>query len=129
MLTATSPCSPACSRATRIISPCALCNAPIVGTSTRRFRGRCACASAMLVRIFTLPALPNCVRCANHQLIRSTNSKSEEKDEHAGDHQCHNPDQIDVKPGAPQNADSKLFINQNREERGHQKVSQCVNCN
>ena len=55
MLTATSPSSPAAARAMRINSPCALCNAPIVGTSTRRFARGCVCASAMVVRIFTGP--------------------------------------------------------------------------
>src|SRR6476620_2397351 len=55
MLTATSPYVPAASRATRINSPCALCNAPIVGTSTRRFARGCVCASAIVVRIFTRP--------------------------------------------------------------------------
>src|SRR5436190_13011420 len=53
MLTATSPCFPAASRATRINSPCALCSAPIVGTRRRRFARGCACASAIVVRIFT----------------------------------------------------------------------------
>src|SRR4029077_16790097 len=43
------------SRATRINSPCALCNAPIVGTSTRGFPCGSACASAMVVRTFTGP--------------------------------------------------------------------------
>ena len=37
MVTATSPLRRACPRATRINSPCALCKAPMVGTSTRRF--------------------------------------------------------------------------------------------
>ena len=66
MLTATSPSSPAAARAMRINSPCALCNAPIVGTSTRRFARGCICASAMVVRIFTGPALSNYSHRANH---------------------------------------------------------------
>src|SRR5437764_5109146 len=51
MLTATSPSLPASSHATRINSPCALCNAPIVGTSTRRFERSNDCASATVVMI------------------------------------------------------------------------------
>src|SRR3954463_7052957 len=57
MLTATSPSLPAPWRAARINSPCALCNAPIVGTSARRCAHGCACASAMVVRIFTAALL------------------------------------------------------------------------
>ena len=65
MLTTTSPSLPAASRATRINSPCALCNAPIVGTSTRRFACGCACASAMVVRIFTAASFISICSCAN----------------------------------------------------------------
>src|SRR5262249_21033048 len=51
MLRAISPSLPACLRARRIISPCALCKAPIVGTRTRRFACGCVRASAMVVMI------------------------------------------------------------------------------
>src|SRR6476620_1419452 len=67
LLTATSPRVPAASRGTRISSPCALGNAPIVGTSTRRFACGCACASAMVVRIFTPAALLPYLCNSSHQ--------------------------------------------------------------
>src|ERR1051325_5657845 len=68
MLTATAPCLPAASRVTRINSPCALCSAPIVGTSTRRFTFGRACAAAMVVRSFTSAALSRSSQCANAML-------------------------------------------------------------
>src|SRR5438128_5283731 len=51
MLTATSPSRPACLRATRINSACALCSAPIVGTTTSRFERGSDCASGIVVMI------------------------------------------------------------------------------
>src|ERR1700737_817587 len=63
MLTATPPSLPACSRATRINSRCALCNAPIVGTSTRRFPERLcdeALTLATVVKIF-IPEIANLI--------------------------------------------------------------------
>jgi hypothetical protein len=45
-------------------------------------------------------------------------SKSKEQDKYAGDHQGEHPDKIDVEPRAPQYCQAKLFINQNRDQRG-----------
>src|SRR6266702_5179981 len=98
MLTTTSPSRPACSRATRINSACALCSAPMVGTNTRRFSRGSADTSAMVVRIFTPPALPNYVRCANNETQSSSERESKEEDKCAGDHQRKHPHQIDIEP-------------------------------
>src|SRR5437899_1370742 len=68
MLTATSPLRPACSLATRINSPCALCSAPMVGTSTRGWCFTCDWAPATVVRTFTLQAFLTCLQCANHEV-------------------------------------------------------------
>ena len=45
--------------------------ATIVGTRTRRFARDCACASAIVITIFTRPALSNCVQCANREFEQS----------------------------------------------------------
>src|SRR5215471_1095845 len=80
MLTATSPSLPAASRATRINSPCALCNAPIVGTSTRRFTRGFACASATVLKIFTSAASLNSV---GSRIAKSTITTAKKRREDA----------------------------------------------
>jgi len=55
----------------------ALCNAPIVGTSTRRFACGFACASAIAVRILTAAALLNSLtsRTAKFQRLIATSDR------------------------------------------------------
>src|SRR4030095_8296713 len=74
MLSATSPSRSACLRATRTISPCALCKAPIVGTSIRRLAGGCACASAIVVIIRIVE--PESLRETNIQRFLSASAQS-----------------------------------------------------
>jgi hypothetical protein len=45
-----------------------LCNAPIVGTSTRGLQFANDLALATVVRISTPPALPNRLQSANHEM-------------------------------------------------------------
>ena len=64
--------------------------------------------------------------CANHEIVRSDDRKSEEQDKHAGDHQREHPDQIDVEPRAAQYRDAKFFVNHNRDQRSRYKIPQGV---
>src|SRR4030095_9341034 len=123
MLTATSPSLPECSRATRINSRCALCRAPIVGTSTLGFERCRDWASAIMVTICTQRLSLNRLAHANFRL------QLKEKDKQAGDHQRKHPEHVDVEPSVAQDADPESFVNQDCDEAGCQKIAQSMDCN
>jgi len=79
MLTATSPSGTACSRAIRINCKCALCKAPIVGTSTRGLFFANDLALATVVRISTPPALPNRLQSANGEMYLGRQDPNQRK--------------------------------------------------
>ena len=130
MLTATSPSRPACSRAIRINCKCALCKAPIVGTSTRGLLFACDCTAATVVRISTPPALPNRLQSANHEMhLGRHHPKSKEEDKYTSGYQREHPEQIDVEPSAAQHSDTELLVNQHRHQASYQKIAQGMHGN
>src|SRR5262245_2672206 len=126
MLTTTSPCLPAVWRAKRTNSPCALCSAPIVGTSTRGLRCGSARTAAIVVRTFTPSALSNDLRYANYETRSGPTKNSNEQDKDTGNHQREHPNQIDVEPRAAQHRNANPFVNHNGDQRRRYKIPQGV---